>query len=50
VREAGFTCAVTTRFGLNTAATPIWELRRGGPWEHHLPTFALKLAWYRFRL
>ncbi len=47
VREAGFTCAVTTRFGLNTTNTNPWELRRGGPWEHHLPTFALKLAWYR---
>jgi peptidoglycan/xylan/chitin deacetylase (PgdA/CDA1 family) len=47
VREAGFTCAVTTRFGLNTSNTNPWELRRGGPWEHHLPTFALKLAWYR---
>ncbi|HEU5192062.1 MAG TPA: polysaccharide deacetylase family protein [Methylomirabilota bacterium] len=47
VREAGFTCAVTTRFGLNTPKTNPWELRRGGPWEHHLPTFALKLAWYR---
>ena len=50
VRAAGFTCAVTTRFGLNTATTPAWELRRGGPWEHHLPTFALKLAWYRLTL
>jgi peptidoglycan/xylan/chitin deacetylase (PgdA/CDA1 family) len=47
VREAGFTCAVTTEFGVNTAATPPYELRRGGPWEHHLPTFALKLAGYR---
>jgi hypothetical protein len=47
VREAGFTCAVTSRFGLNTRDTSPWDLRRGGPWEHHLPTFALKLAWYR---
>jgi peptidoglycan/xylan/chitin deacetylase (PgdA/CDA1 family) len=47
VREAGFSCAVTTQFGLNTPNTNPWELRRGGPWEHHLPTFALKLAWYR---
>ncbi|MCI0547888.1 MAG: polysaccharide deacetylase family protein [Candidatus Rokubacteria bacterium] len=50
VRQAGFTCAVTTRFGLNTGATPPLELRRGGPWERHLPTFALKLAWYRLSL
>lgn len=47
VREAGFTCAVTTTFGVNTATTPPYELRRGGPWEPHLPTFALKLAGYR---
>lgn len=47
VREAGFTCAVTTRFGVNTRNTSPWELKRGGPWEAHLPTYALKLAWYR---
>ncbi len=47
VREAGFTCAVTTEWGLNTRDISPWELRRGEPWEHHLPTFALKLAWYR---
>lgn len=50
VREAGFSCAVTTRFGLNTERTSPWELRRGQPWEEHLPTFALKLAWYRMTL
>jgi len=50
VREAGFSCAVTTRFGLNTEQTSPWELRRGQPWEEHLPTFALKLAWYRMTL
>jgi len=47
VRDAGFTCAVTTRFGVNTARTPRYELRRGGPWERDLPTFALKQAAYR---
>lgn len=47
VREAGFTCAVTTRFGVNTPTTPPYELRRGGPWERDLATFALKLAAYR---
>ena len=49
VRQAGFACAVTTRFGLNTRHTSPWELRRGGPWEHDLPTFALKLATLRLR-
>jgi peptidoglycan/xylan/chitin deacetylase (PgdA/CDA1 family) len=47
VRAAGFTCAVTTRFGVNTPGTSPWELRRGGPWEHDVPTFATKLAVYR---
>jgi peptidoglycan/xylan/chitin deacetylase (PgdA/CDA1 family) len=46
VRDAGFSCAVTTRRGLNTSTTPLLELRRGGPWERHLPTYALKLARY----
>lgn len=46
VRRAGFSCAVTTRRGLNDNDTPTLELRRGGPWEHHLPTYALKLAYY----
>ena len=49
VRRAGFRCAVTTRFGLNSRATAPLELRRGSPWEQDLPTFALKLAWYRLR-
>ena len=47
VCQAGFSCAVTTRFGVNTRETSPWELRRGGPPDHHLPTFALKLAWYQ---
>lgn len=47
VQECGFACAVTTRRGLNRPAVPAFELRRGGPWEDHLPTFALKLAYYR---
>jgi peptidoglycan/xylan/chitin deacetylase (PgdA/CDA1 family) len=47
VRRAGFAWAVTTRFGLNTADTPAYELRRGGPWEPDVATFALKLAVYR---
>jgi peptidoglycan/xylan/chitin deacetylase (PgdA/CDA1 family) len=49
VRRAGFTCAVTTRFGLNGRGTSPWELRRGGPWERDMATFGLKLAWHRLR-
>ncbi|MGH7390717.1 MAG: polysaccharide deacetylase family protein [Candidatus Rokuibacteriota bacterium] len=47
VREAGFTSAVSTRFGLNDRDTSPYDLRRGGPWERDVPTFALKLALYR---
>ena len=47
LERAGFTCAVTTRRGLNTPRTPRLELRRGGPWEQHLPTYAMKMAWYQ---
>ncbi|MGH7415885.1 MAG: polysaccharide deacetylase family protein [Candidatus Rokuibacteriota bacterium] len=46
VARAGFSCAVTTRRGLNSARTPVFELLRGGPWEQDLPTYALKLAYY----
>jgi hypothetical protein len=38
---------VTTRRGLNDTSTQVLQLRRGGPAEHHLPTYALKLAYYR---
>jgi peptidoglycan/xylan/chitin deacetylase (PgdA/CDA1 family) len=47
VRDAGFTCAVTTRRGPNDTRTPVLELRRGGPAEYHLPAYALMLAYYR---
>lgn len=47
VSEAGFTCAVTTLRGLNTATTPPLELRRGGAWDMHLPTYALQTAYYQ---
>ena len=48
LREAGYVCAVTTIFGSNSRAQDPFELRRGGPWETHLPTFAVKMNWYRF--
>ncbi|NOT94920.1 MAG: polysaccharide deacetylase family protein [Nitrospira sp.] len=48
LREAGYVCAVTTIFGSNMRAQDPFELRRGGPWETHLPTFAVKMNWYRF--
>jgi peptidoglycan/xylan/chitin deacetylase (PgdA/CDA1 family) len=47
LRDAGYTCAVTTIFGVNGPGEDLFELRRGQPWEWHLPTFAMKLTWYR---
>ncbi len=48
VRECGYRCGVTTIFGTNGEGQDVYELRRGGPWETHLPTFAVKLSWYKF--
>jgi len=50
VREAGFTAAVTTMFGTNTARTNCYSLRRSGLVETELPAFAGKLCWYKFAL
>jgi peptidoglycan/xylan/chitin deacetylase (PgdA/CDA1 family) len=47
VAEAGFTCAVTTRRGLNIASTAPLELHRGGAWDVHMPTYALQTAYYQ---
>ena len=47
LRDAGYDCAVTTVFGVNEAGQDVFELRRGGPWEEHLPTFATKMNWYK---
>jgi peptidoglycan/xylan/chitin deacetylase (PgdA/CDA1 family) len=48
VKEAGYTCAVTTIFGVNEIGHDVFALHRGQPWEHHLPTFAAKLYWYKY--
>lgn len=48
VKEEGFLCGVTAVFGTNAPGQDPYELRRGTPWETYLPTFALKLNWYRF--
>jgi peptidoglycan/xylan/chitin deacetylase (PgdA/CDA1 family) len=47
LKQFGFRCAVTTEFGVNEPGTDSFELKRGRPWEEHLPTFAFKLSWYR---
>ena len=47
LRNFGITSAVTTEFGVNEPEADVLELKRGRPWEEHLPTFAFKLSWYR---
>jgi peptidoglycan/xylan/chitin deacetylase (PgdA/CDA1 family) len=47
IRRAGYHAAVTTIWGMNYPSTDLMELRRGGPWEEHLPLFASKLDWYQ---
>jgi peptidoglycan/xylan/chitin deacetylase (PgdA/CDA1 family) len=49
LREAGYECALTMIFGPNENGQDLFELRRGTPWEEDLPTFAMKLNWYKFR-
>jgi len=48
LKEHGYRSAVTTIFGVNDRSADIFALRRITPWEHDLPSFATKLAWYRF--
>jgi peptidoglycan/xylan/chitin deacetylase (PgdA/CDA1 family) len=48
LREAGYICGLTTIFGANEPDQDLFELRRGGPWEHSIPEFATKLQWYKF--
>lgn len=49
VQKAGFETAVTTEWGFNFPGDDPYELKRFGPWECDLATFALKLDWFRFR-
>jgi len=48
LKENGYRCAVTTMSGVNDSQRDLFELRRGTPWERDLPSFAMKLAWYKF--
>jgi peptidoglycan/xylan/chitin deacetylase (PgdA/CDA1 family) len=49
VARAGYASATSTIFGVNTASTDRYALRRGGPWEEDAATFTAKLWWYRWR-
>ena len=48
LKEAGYTCALTTIFGANDDQQDLFELRRGMPWEEYLPAFVAKMNWYKF--
>jgi peptidoglycan/xylan/chitin deacetylase (PgdA/CDA1 family) len=48
LKEHEYRCAVTTIFGVNNSLDDLFELKRGTPWEPDLPSFAMKLAWYKF--
>jgi peptidoglycan/xylan/chitin deacetylase (PgdA/CDA1 family)/CelD/BcsL family acetyltransferase involved in cellulose biosynthesis len=48
IREAGYRSAVSTLWGVNSPATDLLELRRGGPWEENPALFAAKLDWYEW--
>lgn len=50
VRKAGFQAAVTTVFKNNSADEDLFQLNRINPWEEHLPSFALKMAYYKLAL
>jgi peptidoglycan/xylan/chitin deacetylase (PgdA/CDA1 family) len=48
VKDAGYLCALTTIFGTNDMRQDLYELKRGNPWEADIPSFAVKLSWYKF--
>jgi peptidoglycan/xylan/chitin deacetylase (PgdA/CDA1 family) len=50
VRRAGYQAAVTnTTFGVNAAGEDLFRLNRLRPWEEDLPSFFLKLSWYKLQ-
>lgn len=48
LREAGYTCALTTKFGANESYQDLFELRRATPWDQDLCAFGLRLNYYKF--
>ena len=50
VRQAGYKAAVTnTTFGVNAAGEDLYRINRLRPWEEDLPSFYLKLSWYKLQ-
>jgi peptidoglycan/xylan/chitin deacetylase (PgdA/CDA1 family) len=48
LREAGYSCALTTIFGANESDQDLLELRRATPWERDIRAFRIKLNYYKF--
>jgi peptidoglycan/xylan/chitin deacetylase (PgdA/CDA1 family) len=48
LKEAGYTCALTTMLGANEDDHDLFELKRATPWDNYTPAFATRLNWYKF--
>jgi len=48
IKDAGYSCAVTTIFGTNDVNQDIYALRRGTPWDTDIHKFGLRLQYYKF--
>ena len=49
LKEAGYVCALTTKFGANEIDEDLFDLRRATPWDQDIYTFGLRLSSYKFR-
>jgi peptidoglycan/xylan/chitin deacetylase (PgdA/CDA1 family) len=47
LKEAGYVCAVTTKFGANESDHDLFDLRRATPWDQDLCSFGLRLNYYK---
>jgi peptidoglycan/xylan/chitin deacetylase (PgdA/CDA1 family) len=48
LRESGYICALTTKFGANDYDQDLFELRRATPWDQYVSAFGLRLNYYKF--
>ena len=44
LKEAGYLCAVTTKFGVNESDQDLFDLRRATPWDQDVYAFGLKMV------
>jgi peptidoglycan/xylan/chitin deacetylase (PgdA/CDA1 family) len=48
LKDAGYTCALTTQFGTNEWWPRCVRIRRATPWNQDVCTFGLRLNYYKF--